>query len=128
MPATSSNIPATGQSAVPDFPYPIFWRRANGTAEPQWQVAPQDMQGDTELTEVATVFPDELRDDRLFRRQGAPDHPDVLGDFDTLKEIATDFGQTTPQTGFEFTARNLLIRAYQYLIAKFDSTASESTR
>jgi glycosidase len=102
-------------------PYdPIFWRRANGTAKPQWRVAPQDMQGDPELTEEAAVFPDELRDNRLFRRQGAPEHPDVLGDFDTLKEIATDFGQTTPQTGFEFTARNLLIRAYQYLIAKFD--------
>ena len=78
------------------------------------------MQNDLELTEFAAVFPDELRDNRLFRRQGAPDPPGVIGDFDTLKEIATDFGQTTPQTGFEFTARNLLIRAYQYLIARFD--------
>jgi len=64
------------------------------------------------------VFPDELRDNRLFRRQGAA--LGVVGDFASLKEIATDFGQLTADRGFEFTARNALITAYQYVIAKFD--------
>jgi glycosidase len=43
-----------------------------------------------------------------------------VGDFFSLKEIATDFGQMTANRGFEFTARNVLITAYQYVIAKFD--------
>ena len=100
------------------FPYTIHWRRADGSAKQQWQVAPQDLQGDPELTEEAAVFPDELRDNRLFRRQGSA--LGVVGDFSSLKEIATDFGQMTAARGFEFTARNVLITAYQYVIAKFD--------
>jgi glycosidase len=100
------------------FPYTIRWRRADGSAKQQWQVAPQDLQGDPELTEQAAVFPDELRDNRLFRRQGSA--LGVVGDFSSLKEIATDFGQMTADRGFEFTARNVLITAYQYVIAKFD--------
>jgi glycosidase len=101
-----------------DSPYPIRWRKADGSAKPQWSVAPQDLQGDPELTEEAAVFPDELRDNRLFRRQGSA--LGVVGDFSSLKEIATDFGQLTVDRGFEFTARNTLITAYQYVIAKFD--------
>jgi glycosidase len=81
-------------------------------------VAPGDLQGDPELTEEAAVFPDELRDNRLFRRQGTAFGE--VGDFFSLKEIATDFGQMTTDRGFEFTARNVLITAYQYVIAKFD--------
>ena len=100
------------------FPYAIRWRKADGSAKQQWQVAPQDLQGDPELTEEAAVFPDELRDNRLFRRQGSA--LGVVGDFSSLKEIATDFGQITADRGFEFTARNVLITAYQYVIAKFD--------
>ena len=76
------------------------------------------MVGDPDLSEDAAVFPDELRDNRLFRRQGV--QFDVVGDFDSLKETATDFGQLTPDRGFEFTARNVLISAYQYVIAKYD--------
>ena len=100
------------------FPYSIRWRRADGSAKQQWQVAPDDLQGDAELTEGAAVFPDELRDNRLFRRQGTAFGE--VGDFFSLKEIATDFGQMTADRGFEFTARNALITAYQYVIAKFD--------
>jgi len=106
------------QAPFRDTPYPIRWRRADGTAKEQWAIAPQDLQGDPELTEDAAIFPDELRDNRLFRRQGAAFG--VVGDFLSLKEIATDFGQLTADRGFEFTARNALITAYQYVIAKFD--------
>ena len=106
------------QAPFRDTPYPIRWRRADGSANGQWAIAPQDLQGDPELTEDAAVFPDELRDNRLFRRQGAA--LGVTGDFQTLKEIATDFGELTADRGFQFTARNVLITAYQYVIAKFD--------
>jgi glycosidase len=101
-----------------DFPYDIEWRGANGVPKSTWRVAPKDMQDDPELTENAAVFPDELRDNRFFRRRGSA--LGVVGDFSSLKEVATDFGQMTPSRGFEFTARGLLIRAYQYVIAKFD--------
>jgi len=100
------------------FPYAIRWRKADGSAKQQWQVAPQDLQGDPDLTEEGAVFPDELRDNRLFRRQGSA--LGVVGDFGSLKEIATDFGQMTADRGFEFTARNVLITAYQYVVARFD--------
>ena len=106
------------QAPFQDFPHSIRWRRADGSAKEQWRVAPGDLQGDPELTEEAAVFPDELRDNRLFRRQGTAFGE--VGDFFSLKEIATDFGQMPTDRGFEFTARNVLITAYQYVIAKFD--------
>ena len=106
------------QAPFQDFPYSIRWRRADGSAKEEWRVAPGDLQGDPELTEDAAVFPDELRDNRAFRRQGTAFGE--VGDFFSLKELATDFGQTTAERGFEFTVRNTLISAYQYVIAKFD--------
>lgn len=100
------------------FPYSIFWRRANGVAKPSWQTAPGDMAGDPELTEQAAVFPDELRDNQAFRRQGTGFGE--IGDFFSLKELATDFGRSSDERGFEFIVRNTLIAAYQWVIAEFD--------
>lgn len=107
------------QAPFQDFPYSIRWRRADGSGKQQWQVAPDDLQGDPELTEEAAVFPDELRDNRIFRRRGERLTGEI-GDFFSLKEIDTSFGQMTTARGFEFTARNALITAYQWVIAKFD--------
>jgi glycosidase len=103
-----------------NFPHdPIEWRRADGTPNPAWRIAPQDLAGDPELTPDAGVFPEELLDNRLWRRQGS-NLNDVEGDFHSLKELKTDFSQTTAESGFEFTVRNRLILIHQYLVAKFD--------
>jgi glycosidase len=60
----------------------------------------------------AAVFPDELRRNMYFRRQGKPrpDGPETIGDFSSLKQLLTG----NPALG------NVLIRNFQYLIAKYD--------
>jgi glycosidase len=60
----------------------------------------------------ALVWPVELQRDRFFRRQGPPrpGGDDTVGDFGPLKQMMT--------ADEEF--QRLLIRAYQYAIARFD--------
>jgi glycosidase len=60
----------------------------------------------------ALVWPRELQRDAFFRRQGAMPAPedDTVGDFASLKQMLT---ATTD-------LQNQLIRAYQYVIARFD--------
>lgn len=53
----------------------------------------------------------------MFRRKGKGGEGG--GDFESLKELVTDFAEQTP-FGPSQTVRKVLIRAYQYLIAKFD--------
>lgn len=89
-------------------PYPIYWRDENGKPRQDWQNTvpipnpPLD----------ATVFPDELRQDWCFRREGT--NPDLAnspyGDFETLKQFRTE----------DANVGSLLIRIHQYLIAKYD--------
>jgi len=102
-----------------DFPYSIFWRNADGTANHKWQNAPQDMQGDPDLTPEAAVFPVELLHNEFFRRQGSRLFGTV-GDFLSLKEFSTDFRQVIPPDIESFPVRNALIAIYQSVIAKFD--------
>jgi glycosidase len=94
-------------------PIGIQWRDENGNARSDWTTAPANPPLD------AAVFPDELRHNELFTRQGdsfsAGGQPQ--GDFDSLKGI--NFG---PQNGLA-TAGEVLIRAYQYVIARFDVDA-----
>jgi hypothetical protein len=42
------------------------------------------------------------------------------GDFASLKELVTGVQQSDTQQGPHYPVRNVLIRAYQYLIAKYD--------
>jgi glycosidase len=60
----------------------------------------------------ALVWPSELQQDRFFRRQGVPDPngDDTVGDFQSLKQMRTD----------DIALQSFLIRAYQYVIARFD--------
>lgn len=109
-------------SAAPfqNFPYdPIEWRRADGVPKPAWRIAPNDLVGDPDLNPGAAVFPEELLDNRFWRRQGS-NLSGVEGDFLSLKELKTDFSQTTPENGFEYSVRNRMILIHQYLVAKFD--------
>ena len=107
------------QAPFRDFPYDIFWRKADGTPNPKWQVAPQDTRDDPELTPDAAVLPHELLDNRFFRRQGSRLWG-TEGDFYSLKELKTDFSEVTHERGFFHPVRDIMIKAYQFAIAKFD--------
>jgi glycosidase len=100
-----------GETDWQDQPLMIRWRDAKGRGDPRFTEAPADPPLD------AAVWPKELRDNRLFTRQGNAMsrgfHPP--GDFDTLKGIAIEF-----QEGDIKPAYNVLIRAYEYIIARFD--------
>jgi glycosidase len=63
-------------------------------------------------TPDALVWPKELQKDEFFRKQGAtrPPPDDTIGDFFSLKQMWTK----NPEL------QNVLIRAYQYVIARFD--------
>jgi glycosidase len=91
----------------------IQWRDENGNPNPAWTAAPLNPPLD------AAVFPDELRHNELFTRQGDAfsNGGQPQGDFDSLKGM--NFG---PQTNLA-AAGDVLIRAYQYVIARFDVDA-----
>ena len=107
----SDSICISSQGAQASFhssPQPVEWRDATGTARP-------------DLPDVATipnpsldavVWPSELQQNKFFRRQGLPDPngDDTIGDFSILKQMMTD----------DPDVQRFLIRAYQYVIARFD--------
>ena len=102
-----------------DPPYTIFWRDENGQGRPDWTQAPADPPPD------AAIWPQELRRNAYLRRRGnAFTRPGALqeaaGDFFTLKELVTDYHAVTPERGDYYPVRDTLIRAYQYLMAKYD--------
>ncbi len=95
-----------------DAPYTINWRDETGRGRPEWTTPPSNPPPD------AAIWPLELRRNELFRRRGRGG--EAGGDFFSLKELVTDFSETDAGQGFHFTVRNILIRAYQYVIARFD--------
>lgn len=95
-----------------DQPYTILWRDETGHGRPDWTEAPESPSAD------AAVWPRELRRNVLFRRQGVGD--EAGGDFASLKELVTDFHEVQRERGLYYPARDTLIRACQYLIARYD--------
>ena len=99
-----------GQSSAPhsDVALPVQWRAANGVAQPTWTDAASIVNPPLD----AVVWPSELQQNRYFRREGGPDPqgPDTVGDFASLKQLMT----ADPEL------RSFLIRAYQYVIARYD--------
>jgi glycosidase len=93
-------------------PYMINWRDENGHGRPEWTTPPDNLPPD------ATIWPTELQRNELFRRQGRGG--EAGGDFASLKELVTGVQQSDAQQGPHYPVRNVLIRAYQYLIAKYD--------
>lgn len=94
--------------------YGIKWRDEAGSPRTDWAEAPADPPTD------AAVWPTELRRNELFRRKGnafsrAGELQEQAGDFFSLKEL--DSGR---RADGRFPVRDTLIRAYQYLIAKYD--------
>jgi glycosidase len=100
-----------GQLDWSDSVLPIRWRDEKGRGVALWSNAPVRPPFD------AAVFPDELRKNFQFTLRGNAlsrgFHP--AGDFNTLKGIATDVMKDGLQP-----VHNILIRSYQYIIAKFD--------
>jgi glycosidase len=95
-----------------DTPYTINWRDEDGQGRPNQTESPQNPPRD------AAVWPSELRHNDVFRRKGRGG--EAGGDFSSLKEMVTDLRAFDGTNGFHFPVRNALIRAYQYVIAKFD--------
>jgi glycosidase len=95
--------------------YDVFWRDGNGVPQGGWT----DIGQVPNLPRDAGVWPAELQRNDFFRRRGdveqSPDN--TRGDFGRLKELVTEYLQPFDGT---YPVRNVLIRAYQYLMAKFD--------
>jgi glycosidase len=81
---------------------PILWRDTAGTAS-----FPDIATLDSPPVD-ALVWPVELHQNDYFRRQGTG--AGIIGDFASLKQFRTDLDRV----------QKLLIRAYQYVIARFD--------
>jgi glycosidase len=100
-----------GQDNAPDArfqntAYDIRWHDQQGAASfSDFSQAPRPLAPD------AAIWPVELQDNRFFRRQGkGADLPRAKGDFESLKQIVSEDAQLD----------RVLIRAYQYVIARFD--------
>lgn len=105
-------------AAFSNRPYDVIrWRDADGCSRPEWNEIPRG----PDLSQDAAVWPREFQDNAFFRRQG--EGAGTVGDFSVLKQMLTDLTAFTPQDGQHFPVRNALIRAYQYLIAKYDVDA-----
>ena len=92
--------------------YLINWFEATGHANPAWT----DVGAIAGLPSGAGVWPTELQRNDYFRRRGSDDSV-VQSDFYVLKSLVTEYLNTSDGS---YPVRNILIRAYQYLIARFD--------
>jgi len=95
-----------------NYPYVIRWRDQNGKARPDWNAPPDHPPAD------ALIWPNELQHNAFFRRQG--EGGEAGGDFAALKEFVTNYEEYNPVYGVYYPVRDILIRAHQYLLAKFD--------
>ena len=96
------------QSSFHASPQPVQWRDQTGAARPDFP----DVATIPNPSLDAVVWPSELQQNKFFRRQGVPaaNGDDTIGDFSVLKQLVT----ADPDV------QRFLIRAYQYVIARFD--------
>jgi len=96
------------QSSFHPSPQPVQWRDQNGAPRPDFP----DVATIPNPSLDAVVWPSELQQNQFFRRQGTPDGngDDTIGDFSVLKQMMT----------IDPDLQRFLIRAYQYVIARFD--------
>ena len=107
----------------------IQWMNGFGTPRPDWQNATEP----AGATEDDAVWPLDLQRPAFFRRRGSKDSDApgpplgyVPGDFGPLRQLVVEYDATAPgqeqlrdQYGVA-PVLSILIRAYQYLIAKYD--------
>jgi glycosidase len=102
------SYPSGSQASYSDTALPVNWRDEHGNPRMDWTVVENisSPPGD------AAVYPYELRRNEYFRRQGMakPGGPETIGDFCALKQLVTS----------DRELGNILIRCFQYLIAKYD--------
>ena len=92
-----------------DEPYEVMWRDKNGDGK--WPTPPASCDSD------GCIWPKELQSNDYFRRKGKGG--ETGGDFGSLKELVTDY--SIDNDGYNYFAiRDVLIKAYQYAIAKYD--------
>src|SRR5450755_4197744 len=96
------------QSSFHAWSQPVQWRDQTGAARPDFP----DVAAIANPSPDAVVWPSELQQNQFFRRQGTPDGSgdDTVGDFSVLKQMTTA----------DRDLQRFLIRAYQYVIARFD--------
>ena len=91
-------------------PQPVLWRDAHGAAHAEFP----DVANIANPSLDAVVWPSELQQNKFYRRQGVPGpENDTVGDFDPFKQMKTD----------DPDVQRFLIRAYQYVIARYDVDA-----
>jgi glycosidase len=95
--------------------YTVYWRDQTGTPRSGWTnvgQVPQPRPAD------GLVWPAELQRNDYWRRRGdvTGSGSEAKGDFATLKELVTEY----ELPGRKFPIRDIMVRAHQYLIAKFD--------
>jgi glycosidase len=97
-----------GGNAYSDPVKPIQWRDDVGNLVPSFTA----IENIANPSVNSLVWPSELHQNQFFRRQGdpKPNGDDTVGDFDSLKQMAT---WVPDLQGF-------LIRAFQYVIARYD--------
>ena len=95
-----------GDAPFQDHAYTIMWHDEHG--QPAF---PEIDQAQGPFADDAVVWPQELQHNKFFRRQGkGADLPRAKGDFESLKQMVSE----------DLDLDRILIRAYQYIIAKFD--------
>jgi glycosidase len=97
-----------------DQPYPILWRDEQGNPNATWP----ETSSIPDLPLDAAVWPRELQENNLFTRRGNAFVDGGImpaGDFESLKALVTDYQTPEGQTVFQ-----TLVRAFNYLIAKYD--------
>ncbi len=104
------NFGAAAPASETDLP--IEWRDATGAARPDFPIIDNIPAVDREADGL--VWPAELQHNSFFRRRGKGG--EAGGDFESLKEFVTDVS-----VGAIRPARNALILAYQYAIARYDA-------
>jgi glycosidase len=97
-----------GQADFRPFARSVEWRDVKGLPRADWP----DVANILAPPANAVVWPIEFQTNDWFRRQGMPQAggDDTVGDFASLKQLRTDLP----------TLQEFLIRAYQYVIARFD--------
>jgi glycosidase len=109
---------------------PIQWLNGYGIPRADWQ---DQIPPDATLSPDDAVYPCDLQEKTFFRRRGntltyalSPEGF-VKGDFIKQRQLVVEYDATPGSQGEAFRARygtrpvlNILVHAYQYLIAKFD--------